>query len=245
MNKIIKNTFDKINLKSEYDICIVITTYNRHIMLDLLLDDINREKNNYSILIIILNDGGKEYKIKSQFDNIDIAYIHYQNNHSKYYYYMIINDSFKYCKYINSKYFIYLPDDIRLVDNFFIESIKKYKSIKNGLLNLLLDKTRIYIKNWTNIFAIDLGNVYLSQWCDLCFISDKIFFEKLEYKINKIDQDRWKKNKLLSSGVGQQISMRLFDKCYNMYHVKETLVIHGDHESKMNRLERIINKLIT
>jgi hypothetical protein len=42
---------------------------------------------------------------------------------------------------------------------------------------------------------------------------------------------RWDKNPHISSGVGQQISVRLSEKGLNMYHVINTLTTHGDHES--------------
>ena len=53
------------------------------------------------------------------------------------------------------------------------------------------------------------------------------------------------KNPNLSSGVGQQISVRLNKNGYNMYHTKKSMVNHGSHESKMNKLERTKVNLIT
>jgi len=59
-----------------------------------------------------------------------------------------------------------------------------------------------------------------------------------------IKPTRWDTNPLLSSGVGWQMSLRLHNKGYGMYHTKESFVSHGDHESKMNKQERVKNKLI-
>lgn len=228
-----------------YDICVVITTYNREQMLKLLLEDIEKQRGVNKILVLIFNDGSKKkYELK-KYANIDIGYIHYRNNYGKYRYWELINNTFAYCKNTNSKYFIYLPDDIRLKKGFFKKSISLQETINKGVLSLLLDKERIKRTNWTNILAIDMGDKYLTQWCDMCFICNKSFFETLEYKIISINMSRWGQNKLLSSGVGQQISMRLFDKLFPMYHVKETLVTHDDHESVMNKTERKKNKLLT
>ena len=57
------------------------------------------------------------------------------------------------------------------------------------------------------------------------------FFESLDFKLNPIPLSRWNKNPNISSGVGQQISVRLFEKGLNMYHVINTLTTHGDHKS--------------
>ena len=56
---------------------------------------------------------------------------------------------------------------------------------------------------------------------------------------------RWNHDPNLSSGVGQQISTKLHNKNKSMYHTKTSLVIHGDHESKMNFEERKNKPIIT
>ena len=45
----------------------------------------------------------------------------------------------------------------------------------------LIDKS-----NWTNFKPIEYDNYYKSQWCDLCFISEKKLFELLDFRINEI-----------------------------------------------------------
>ena len=77
------------------------------------------------------------------------------------------------------------------------------------------------------------------------FYCKKNFFETLEFKIQPISPNRWKGNPNLSSGVGQQISTRLNKLGLGMYHTKKSLVIHGDHESKMNYHERKVTSLKT
>jgi glycosyltransferase involved in cell wall biosynthesis len=67
----------------------------------------------------------------------------------------------------------------------------------------------------------------------------------LDYKIYDIPLSRWSKNPNLSSGVGHQITDRLNKKKFFLYHTKKSMVIHGDHESKMNYTERLKTKLVT
>ena len=99
----------------EYDFCVVITTYNRPLMLNELIEQINQMKKEYRIKIIIFDDGSnQEYNLPNY-----VTKIKFFPNMGKKKYWKIINTSFKYIKNLKSKYFIYLPDDIKLVDDFF------------------------------------------------------------------------------------------------------------------------------
>jgi hypothetical protein len=162
-------------------------------------------------------------------------------------YYVTFNASFSFVKSINSKYYIYLPDDVRLIDNFFDEVKRIYESItstKKICLSILTDN-RINGCHWGYNNPKDFGEFLQTQWNDLCFISEKKFFEVLDYKIEEISEKRWMKNSNLSSGVGYQITERLNKIGKFLYHTKKSLVNHGNHESKMNKIERKKNKLLT
>lgn len=230
--------------KETYDFCIVITTYNRANMLHSLLNQIENLKNHYKILVLIFDDAGTQ-KIetnKSYQKKISL----YPNN-GKRKYYNIINSTFSTLKGIQSEYYIYLPDDVLLVDNFFDETKRIYETINFSdkiCLSILTDG-RINRTNWTNFKSVDYGEYYKTQWNDLCFIAKRNFFEKLNFNIQPISPNRWRTDSNLSSGVGQQISLRLNNLGLGMYHTKKSLVIHGDHESKMNYHERKVTSLKT
>jgi hypothetical protein len=229
--------------KTSYDVSIAITSYNRIDMLKLLLDDLIGELN-YKILITIFDDGSTE---KYNLEKYDIKYIKYTTNHGKKKYWKLFDTVLKYQKNINSKYYFFLPDDVRVDKNFISESIRIFKKINNNdkiCLNLLMDESRRGKRNWTNFNPIEYDEFYHTQWNDLCFICENEFFRHIP-NIPEIDPSRWINNELLSSGVGEQISKRLHKLNKNMYHVKRTLVKHGNHDSKMNYEDRKINKLIT
>lgn len=231
-------------MNGEFEFCVVITTYNRPEMLTELLKNIEIEKKNYKILTIVFDDGSDRSIDYSKFN---VKKVGTTKNMGKQKYYQLINNTFKYIKNINSKYFIYLPDDVKLVNNFFDEVKRVYELIndhKKICLNILTDD-RVDRTNWTNFKTIDFGEYLQTQWNDLCFISEKKIFDVLNYKIDDIDQSRWINNPNLSSGVGQQISVRLNNGGYKMYHTKKSMVQHGNHESKMNKLEREKVNLIT
>lgn len=231
-------------VKLKYDFCIIITTYNRNDMLYKLLNDIEKNKKNYNIFVLIFDDAGNQ-KIEKIKDYHKV--ISFFPNNGKKKYYNIINATFSTIKNLSSEYFIYLPDDVSLVNNFFDESKRIYESIndKNKICLSILTDDRVNRTNWTNFKTIDYGEYYKTQWNDLCFISKINFFESLDFKIDIINPNRWKQNPNLSSGVGQQISTKLNNLNFGMYHTKKSLVVHGDHESKMNYNERKVTSLKT
>ena len=228
----------------EFDFCVIITTFNRPQMLTELLSNIESEKKDYKVLVVVFDDNGQQ---KADLSGFNVKKIEMYPNMGKKKYYMVINATFSYIKNIKSKYYIYLPDDIKLVDNFFNETKRIYESIedKNKIcLNILTDG-RVNRTNWTNFKSLDFGEYYQTQWNDLCFIAEKKFFNELNHKIDEIPNSRWVSNPNNSSGVGRQISVKLNNRGLKMYHTKNSMVFHGDHVSEMNKEERVNVKLIT
>ena len=231
-------------MDSNYDFCILITTYNRGNMLYDLINQIEKQKGNQKVLIVVFDDGSSQ---NYNFENPNIKYIKFFPNQGKKKYWKIINTMFGYVKNINSKYFIQIPDDIQIIDNFLQTAASQYEKISdpNKICLSILTDGRVYRHNWTSYNSVDLGDHIKTQWNDLCYISTKEFFKELNFKIDEIPMSRWNKNPNLSSGVGQQISTKLHKKNKSMYHTKTSLVIHGDHESKMNFHERRHKPIIT
>jgi len=231
-------------MNKKYDFCVIITTYNRPKMLLELLTKIENEKKHFEILVLIFDDCSTE---KYELPRTNIKKITMSSNMGKKKFWKIIDTSFKTIKNIKSKYFIYLQDDVSIIENFFSNLVNQYEEInddKKITLSFLTDQ-RITKPNWTKINPINIGNVVKTQWVELHFICEKKFFEHLDYKLEPIPLSRWENNPNLSSGVGCQLSNRLNKKGLGMYHTKKTLVTHGDHESYMNKHERKINKLIS
>jgi glycosyltransferase involved in cell wall biosynthesis len=231
-------------MSEEFDFCVIISTYNRPQMLTDLLSNIDSERSNNKILVVVFDDCSDQ---KADLSNFNVKRIGMIPNMGKKKYYKLFNATFKYIKNIKSKYFIYLPDDVKLTDNFFSEIKRIYESItdlQKICLSILTDD-RVTRRNWTNFKTNDFGEYYQTQWNDLCFISERRFFDVLGYQIEPIDEERWINNPNLSSGVGQQISIRLNERGYKMYHTKKSMVYHGNHQSKMNETERVKVNLIT
>lgn len=226
----------------DFDFCIVITTYNRPDMLRRLISQIEDQKNTFKIKFVVIDDGSSQkYELTK-----NVTLLQYFPNMGKKNFWKIIDTSFKYIKNINSKYYIYIQDDVEIIDNFFNELVTKYENIldKTKVCLSFLTDHRTNSSNWTNYNPRERGDVIKTQWVELHFICEKTFFEDLNYEINPIPKDRWDKNPNLSSGVGWQMSQRLHRLNKGMYHTKNTFVTHGNHESQMNKIERKINKLV-
>lgn len=74
----------------------------------------------------------------------------------------------------------------------------------------------------------------LTNWLDLqAFMVDRQFFELLDYRMVPIHPNRWKRSPEKSSGVGRQLTRRLFGRA-NVYQAWPPLVGHGTEPSKMN-----------
>jgi hypothetical protein len=226
-----------------FDYCIVITTFDRPKMLEKSIEQLNVQQNNFKIKILIFDDGSTEkYEL-----NPNLKYFKFFPNRGKKKFWKTIDTVFKVVQKIESKYYIFLQDDVEIKKNLFIDLKNRFEGIDDVdkiCLSFLTDQ-RTKSPNWTNYEPIMMDEIIKTQWTELHFICQKKFFEVLDYKLNPIPMSRWDKNPNLSSGVGWQLSNRLNKMGYTMYHTKETFVNHGNHESKMNKTERMNNKLVT
>jgi glycosyltransferase involved in cell wall biosynthesis len=224
-----------------YDFCIVINSYNRKDFLVNLINQIQEQTQDYKVQILVFDDGS-DFTITME----DVSFIK-ESHQGKENYWKIINKSFEYIRKELSEFYIYMPDDCQITDDFFEKAKSQYLSIideRKICLSLHTDN-RIYKTNWTEVLSEDLGYVYKTQWNDLCFIAENNFFKELDYKLEPILPERWMNNTTLSSGVGCQISKRLYSKKLNMYHVKNSLVIMLDLISEMNPESRAKDKLLS
>lgn len=88
---------------------------------------------------------------------------------------------------------------------------------------------------WVRFRRRDAGEgLRLTQWFDLNgFLVDQRFFALLDYKMIPIHANRWRRRPRISSGVGAQLTRRLFSRG-NVYQAAPPLVFHGAYESEMN-----------
>jgi glycosyltransferase involved in cell wall biosynthesis len=192
------------------DVRFLITTHNRQESCQRLVDSLQGQGD-----IIVLNDGC-DYDIIGAIQKKRMAHF------GKSGYWCTVSQLFE-MKGKHDYYFM-LPDDFLPTDNMVERAIELWKEINEPhcvCINLYAD--RIGKKCWTRFNPIDKGNVWLTQWVDMCFVAREQFFYKLG-KIPPINTD-WRRHPLASSGVGKYISQHLYKHGCNLYMVKESLVI--------------------
>ena len=213
----------------------IVTSYNRKESLTNLLKSLDKQETD-----IIIYDDCSDF----QLDRPD--YIKLSFNYGKEYLWLKFKKIFKEIPKTYD-YYIILPDDISISDNFIKNSVDLWVKLpdKTKISLSLLTDLRVKSPNWTNFKPIIKDNYVQSEWNDLCFICEKEFFN---IKIQAISLQRWQilaksLNIELGSGLGGQISRYWHNLGRSQYHTKESLVKHGLCESEMNPIERKVNPL--
>jgi hypothetical protein len=200
-------------------------------MLSRLLDQIDTYRNVYDITVAVFDDGSSDTRYYQRCFYGGIDYYRSATNGGKKKYYDLVNKAFACIP--DADYYFMLPDDMELSNGYFSEAITTWRSINDArkiCLNTDVD-ARAGKEQWTQVKTVDKGNVWQTQWMDMCFMSERLFFQQ----VGRISiGDRWKTDETLGSGVGAFISRALNTKRYGMYQVKKSLVNHGNHESRMN-----------
>ena len=202
-----------------------------------LMRQLSEQQTKHKFNIIIFDDNSEE-SVQNSISPVHLYSINRETRGKKYFW-QTINDIFTFLKFKNFDYFIQLQDDIVICDNFIDKAVESYEAIKDPKkISLYLHEgaSRKEHPCWTNVHPVNVkwGNEFysLTQWIDMCaFIVKKDFLEVLNYEIQPIPEHRWAKDPTISSGVGQQISRRLY-KDYHLY--RKPLVTHGDHKSVMH-----------
>lgn len=87
---------------------------------------------------------------------------------------------------------------------------------------------------WVPFERRPAGRLRQTNWFDLqAFMVDRAFFELLDYRMVPIHPNRWRRRPEQSSGVGRQLTWRLFGRAH-VYQAWPPLVMHGVAPSTMN-----------
>lgn len=227
------------------DIYIAITTYDRKEDFQALIGDIAREANGKSIHIHVYDDASPEpYAIGTGYD-----LTRYGKNHSKPGYWSIMNDVFRDAQLWKFKYFFFLQDDCRLTEGFFDRAIEEYEAIpdKNKATLCTFTPQSIYERTmWTTRKATDVvhnGRYFIKcNYVDCIFMCPQETLRLLNFKIDAVPASRFT-NKVISSGVGQQLTLKLTRLQRGMYCAWSSLISAHSNKSKMNEEERKKNPL--
>ncbi|NCD40909.1 MAG: glycosyltransferase [Bacteroidia bacterium] len=224
-------------------ITIGITTYNRPDKLKTLLNDI------YVLLpyaTVIVVDDGSTYNYK---DTLRVLgkfkkniYYKIQPNNGREGYYKTQNVLLEKVRETENKYVFIFPDDIRLIENIFSRALIIFQNLPEiSALNLLNVSSGALRNQWynhhINIYEVDNEEVISSNYVDMCFLTT----------MDRYNQFPGYTGKYLcktGTGVGRELT-DYFKKQGVIYQVRNSFVIHGGHDSKLNKYEREKNPLIT
>ncbi len=226
------------------DIYIAITTYDRPEELKALLEDISRETAGKRVHIHIYDDASPE-PIFVPYDTT-----RYQNNHGKKGYWSIMNDVMRDAEVWDFKYFFFLQDDCRLTEGFFDLAVDEYEAIPDVNKATLCTFTpqSIYERTmWSTLKAKDVvttGRKFINcNYVDCIFMCPRETLALLGFRMQPIPMTRFT-NEFISSGVGQQLTLRLMRYKKTMYCAYSSLIKEHSNTSKMNEEERKKNPLL-
>jgi hypothetical protein len=135
---------------------------------------------------------------------------------------------------------LYLQDDVELDPALLARADALWQATAHDPLRrvLYLFSSRDDEQNgrWVSFERQPVANApcRVSNWFDLqAFMVDRQFFELLDYRMVQIHPNRWKRAPEKSSGVGRQLTHRLFGRG-NVYQAWPPLVAHGLEPSRMN-----------
>lgn len=214
---------DKINyastptyfwFKKKFDYIYLIPSYNRFEKVKNLIDKIISL--NQNSIIILINDGSVDIRYENfQTYNKKLVYLKNNQNLGKNNFWVTINNLFKKLSTFDFKKCIMLGDDFDLIQNFdtLIEKISNDKDI----IRLFTQKNTK--KNWG-----------YDNWVDGALCAPKKFFDDLNYILHPIDGN----SKMISSGVGYQMTQRINKLKYKVLDFGSLLIHNGNELSVMH-----------
>ncbi len=222
--------------------CVVITTYARPDSLTLLLDDIEREWPSPGLDVRIYDDAtpSPDAVLDERIRSRGWAYRRAGVNHGKRRWWRWWNTILEDLRPRSAGVFYVLQDDMRLCETFFERSARLWSAIDDPLkaslyLHLSAERSEPGSQCWTPIRATRTGPVVHSGWVDCAaFMCDRRLFESLGWRLYPVADRRWSGADVMSSGVGQQISLRAQKKGLGLYRVEQSLTVHDGSPSLMS-----------
>jgi hypothetical protein len=142
---------------------------------------------------------------------------------------------------------LYLQDDVELEPDFLVRALELWRATATDplrrVLYLFSSSDDEAGGRWINFERREHGSSRLTNWFDLqAFLVDDAFFELLGHRMVPIHPNRWRRQPALSSGVGSQLTRRLFGRAH-VYQAWPPLVVHGAAASTMNPEARTLRTL--
>ena len=222
--------------------CVVVTTYARPDSLALLLDDLERESPPGGLDVRVYDDAtpspdpALERRIVARGWTYRRAGMHHGKRAWWRWWNAILDD----LRSRPAPVYYVLQDDMRLCRRFFERSGALWSAIDDPrkaslYLHLTAGRAELGTSCWTPVRATRAGGVVHAGWVDCAaFMCDRRLFAALGWRLHTIADRRWRGGDVISSGVGQQLSVRAQKLGLGLYRVERSLTVHDGSPSLMS-----------
>lgn len=235
--------------KAPCDLLIVLTTYARSELCKLklrnlpaLLEALPRSKR---VHVLVLRDHcaqdyseAREEAYRRFGDRV--TFLEANQHLGKAGYWKTYQVAFMAANLLKPKHTLFLQDDVQYTHRLLSDTYALWQETaadsRRRVLNLFSSADDEPNGRWVRFQRQDQpgGALRLTQWFDLAsYFVDLRFFEELDFRVVPVHPYRFRRRPTLSSGVGAQLTRRLFGRC-NVYQAHPPLVLHGAHPSVMN-----------
>jgi len=219
-------------------IAILIFSYNRPEMLLTLLQQIKQQQNNDFIKLFIIDDGSNQ-DMSSCFDyarkNFLFRLIKNSENKGKVRFYQTVTTGLQMLKNANCDYYITLPDDVELVEDFFNKSIMQFNKVSEytDVLNILTcnEHHEVYKSVGRQFQVIKNTKYFVNDFYDLAGIFKQNFLDIIEYRCNPTAVHDLKKGSQVGGRISQYYLAKTQKRIIQTYY---SLLIHKGQLSVMN-----------
>lgn len=215
----------------DYDVIVIISSYNRYDSLINILTQLHKEKTKYKIKIIVLNDGSTMDYDLSNFN--DVIILNNDVNYGKKLYWKSVNKLFNESSKYSSHCVIQIDDDFILTDKFITKTINKFFYVKNISNKYVAIRYHTSIDDKKNKNRWGFGN----NWIDGGTIFDINFLKVINFNIDEIPLKRWESNPMISSGVWWKISKIINDSNLLVFETTKSFAKHDGNEISMMNYE--------
>lgn len=176
-----------------------------------------------------IHDDGSDY-------TLDDANVICHEHGGKEKYWKLWNYALDELKTVESDIFVFLPNDfVNINFNKIKELHGKYKHVP--YCYHIINDGRVTC--WSKIppEPVDEETTKIG-FCDCGFFCNREALDKIGYYMPEVDLVRFKYVPTRSSGVGQELTLRMNNSGVSMFRPIKSLAYHGDHDSLMNYEER-------
>ncbi len=239
-----------VKLDRSAKIKVVIFTYNRAEHLTNLLEDIALFGADWPIEVTVYDDASdRGYAMVSQACHLlGIGYVRAEEHGGKPGFVPWVNKAYEDQRRCDAKYFVFLPDDVRLCDDFFEVIIGGWLSIgdeRKGCMNLIHDKRVLTGPCWNGIEPLRCCEDTMVQigWVDGAFLCEAAFLKAIDYNLHIFPERYWAMAPHRGSGLGHMLTNEMTKRGFTAYCPMLSPLAHLDIDSEMNYEDRKRNPI--